>query len=216
MTNEITGKTIPVELYHEGAAVQRARAAMIMIHGRGATATGILQLAGELGQTDFHYVAPQAPGGAWYPNSFLAPREQNQPGIDSGLQLLTNLVQSLQQEGIENENILLLGFSQGACLVSDFAARFPQTLGGIILLSGGLIGPHIDPDDYSGNLAQMPVFMGCSDRDPFVPSIRVEETATAFQKLGAAVDKRIYTGMGHTINEDEVKAISTMMAQLLK
>lgn len=199
-------------IYSQGAPVSRASAAMIMVHGRGATAMGILSLAEEFAQPDFHYTAPQAIHHVWYPYSFLEPREKNQPGIDSGFKLLDSLVQNLQKEGIDARKIILLGFSQGACLVSDFAARYPRRFGGIVLLSGGLIGDKIQVEDYSGSLFDTPVFMGCSDRDPHVPALRIEETAQVFKKLNASVDKRIYKGMGHTINEDEVKAIRGMMA----
>ena len=133
MEHEMTSPHALSKIYRQGAPLHRASAAMIMVHGRGATATGILSLSEEFAQPDVHYLAPQAQGGAWYPYSFLEPRQRNQPGIDNGLKLLKQLVNSLQEEGKEANKIMLLGFSQGACLVSDFVARYPEKLGGILL-----------------------------------------------------------------------------------
>lgn len=203
------------KIFTSGASLNRAKAVMIMVHGRGATAQGILQLADEFAQPDFHYLAPQANGFAWYPYSFLEPRDRNQPGLGSGLQLLNSLVESIEESGFGAERIILLGFSQGACLVSDYAARYPQKFGGIIVISGGLIGQEINANDYPGTLENTPVFLGCSDQDPHVPNLRIDETEKVFNQLGAKVDKRIYSGMGHNINEDEVKVIRSIMARLL-
>lgn len=199
-----------------GAQPGRAKAAMIMIHGRGATVQSMFPLAGEFAQPDFHYVAPQADGHAWYPYSFLAPKEKNQPGISSGLQRIHDLLEELAEKGISREKIILLGFSQGGCLATEFAARHPRRFGGIVGLSGGLIGPDIDPGNYTGDLEKTPVFLGCSDVDPHIPKERVDETEAVFRKLGGDVTKRLYRGMGHTVNEDEIKFIRGMMADLLK
>lgn len=203
------------KLSERGAPLSKAKAAMILLHGRGATAQGILELAGEFAQPDFHYLAPQAVGNTWYPWSFLEPQEKNQPHLSSALQLINELLVSLAQNGLPPERVVLLGFSQGACLASEFAARNPQKLGGLIALSGGLIGPVINPETYAGSMDGTPVFLGCSDSDPHVPDGRIDITAGVFTKLAAVVDKRIYPGMGHTINEDEVKAIRGVMAALL-
>ena len=195
-----------------GSPPKGARGAMIMIHGRGASATSILSLAHELARPDFHYVAPQADGNTWYPYSFLVSKERNEPGISSGLQRIYDLLQDLQKSGINSEKTILLGFSQGACLVTEFAARHPGLYGGVIGLSGGLIGPEIDPENYTGDMKQTPVFLGCSNVDPHIPKERVDETESVFKDLKADTDKRIYQGMGHTVNEDEIKAIRDIMA----
>lgn len=198
-----------------GASLSRAKAAMIMVHGRGATAQSMLLLADEFAQPDFHYAAPQAQNHTWYPYSFLAPKEKNQPGINSGLQMIYDVVQSIIEKGIPREKIILLGFSQGACLATEFAARHPKKLGGIAGLSGGLIGPEVNEANYEGSLDQTPVFLGCSNVDPHIPKERVDKTGQVFQKLNAEVTKRIYKGMGHTVNKDEIKQIRDMMAKLI-
>jgi len=198
-----------------GAALTRAKAAMVMVHGRGATAQSMFPLADEFAQPDFHYRAPQAYNHTWYPYSFLAPKEQNQPGISSGIQLLHDLLKDITAAGISSEKIIFLGFSQGACLATEFAARHPKKLGGIVALSGGLIGPEIDESNYTGSMKQTPVFLGCSDVDPHIPKERVDKTEKIFGKLNANVIKRIYKGMGHAVNEDEIKVVRGMMAGML-
>ena len=198
-----------------GASLSRAKAAMVMVHGRGATAQSMFPLADEFAQPDFHYRAPQAQNHTWYPYSFLAPKEKNQPGISSGIQMLHNVLNDITSAGIPGERIILLGFSQGACLVTEFVARHPQKLGGIVAFSGGLIGPNIDASNYTDSMEQTPVFLGCSDVDPHIPKERVDKTAEVFDKLNADVTKRIYEGMGHTVNEDEIKTVRGMMANVL-
>lgn len=189
----------------------QAQAAMILLHGRGAPAEDILGLGRELGRRELALVAPQAAGYTWYPYSFLAPTEQNEPGLSSALALIGHLVGSLEEEGIPAERILLLGFSQGACLASEFAARNPKRYGGVVALSGGLIGPPDTPREYSGSIAGSfagtPAFFGCSDRDPHIPLARVEESAQIFERMGAEVTKKIYPGMGHTVVEDELEHV---------
>lgn len=186
-----------------------------MIHGRGATAKGMLPLADEFAQPDFHFTAPQAQNHTWYPYSFLEPIEKNQPGLSSGLQLINDLLDSITASGIPKRNIILLGFSQGACLVTEFAARHPQKMGGVVAFSGGLIGPTVSTENYSGSMEQTPVFIGCSDHDPYVPTERLEVTSTVFENLNADVNKQIYKGMGHTINEEEIKEVRAMMSNIL-
>ena len=176
---------------------------MVMVHGRGATAESILTLADELGRDDFAYVAPQAAGYSWYPYSFLAPFHQNEPGLSSGLARIGEVVAGLEAAGLPAERIVLLGFSQGACLTSEFAAR---------TLSGGLIGPPGTPRDYPGSLAGTPAFLGCSDRDPHIPLARVRETAEVLREMGAEVTERIYPAMGHTVNADEIEHVRRLMA----
>lgn len=198
-----------------GASLPRAKAAMVMVHGRGATAQSMFPLADEFAQPDFHYRAPQAQNHTWYPYSFLAPKEKNQPGISSGIQMLHNVLNDITSAGIPGERTILLGFSQGACLATEFAARHPQKMGGVVAFSGGLIGPDIDATNYTGSMEQTPLFLGCSDVDPHIPKERVDKTAEVFGKLNADVTKRIYEGMGHTVNEDEIKAVRGMMANVL-
>lgn len=200
---------------HTGAPLEQARAAMIMIHGRGADARDILSLAPEFGQPDFAYFAPQASGNTWYPFSFLAPIAQNEPGITSGLQAIADILAELESKGFPAQKVFLLGFSQGACLATEFAARHARRYGGLIGFSGGLIGPEGTPRDYPGALAGTPVFLGCSDPDPHIPRERVEETAAVLKKMGGEVTLRLYPHMGHTINSDEIEFAREMMRTVL-
>jgi len=210
-TDRIKGPHQDQPVLHSGVGLDKAQAAMILIHGRGATAQDILTLTSELEAPDFAFLAPQADGYTWYPYRFLEPVERNEPGISSGLQVIGDLIEQLNDHDIPAEHIFLLGFSQGACLALEYAARHPQRYGGIIGLSGGLIGPQISPEDYSGSLKQTPVFLGCSDVDPHIPRERVEESATIFRKLDGQVTLRLYPGMGHTVNQDEIDIIQQMI-----
>jgi len=203
------------EVLEYEASLLRAQAAMIMVHGRGATAKGMFPLADEFAQPDFHYAAPQAKNRTWYPYSFLEPTEKNQPGLSSGLQLIHDVLNSITKTGIPKKKVILLGFSQGACLVTEFAARHPQKMGGVVALSGGLIGPTVNREQYSGSMDQTPVFIGCSDNDPHVPGERIDETEAVFQQLNATVNKQIYNEMGHTISTEEIKEVRGMMAKVL-
>lgn len=207
-------QSIPAENY--GAPLSRAKAAMIMVHGRGASAQSMFSLADEFAQPDFHYLAPQADNHTWYPNSFLQPIKNNQPGLSSGLQRIHDLMEEIQSAGIPSSKIILLGFSQGACLATEFAARQPQKLGGVVGFSGGLIGPEVDSSLYNGSMEQTPVFLGCSNVDPHIPKERVDETEAVFKALDADVTKSIYPGMPHTVNEDEIKTVRGMMAGILQ
>ncbi len=188
-----------------------AAAGMILIHGRGASADSILMFANEFNRKDFHYRAPQAHGHAWYPRSFMAPKDMNEPGISSGLQAIFDIINGLNDDGIPTEKIVILGFSQGACLATEFAARHPQKYGGVVGLSGGLIGESVEPENYSGSLEDVPVFLGCSDSDPHIPEERVNETAEVFQALNANLTTKIYPNMGHTVNKDEISHINTIL-----
>lgn len=198
-----------------GAPLDRAKAAMIMIHGRGATAESILSLAEALDQPGFTYLAPQAAGYTWYPNSFLAALPSNEPGLFSGLAVINSLFETLAEAGIPAERTMLLGFSQGACLSLEFTARNAQRYGGVAGLSGGLIGPDGTSRDYAGSLAGTPIFLGCSDIDPHIPQARVELSAEVLQKLGGAVTMRLYPGMGHLVNQDEIEFVQGMMQTLV-
>lgn len=197
-----------------GVAPEEAAVSIIMVHGRGASAENMLLFAGEFERGDIHYRALQADRHTWYPQSFLAPKEQNQPGISSGLQAIYDEIVRLNEVGISTDKIFILGFSQGACLATEFAARHPTRYGGIIGLSGGLIGPEVDPDAYSGNFDGTPVFLGCSDNDPHIPAERVHITAEVFEKLGAKVTMKIYPNMRHTVNQDEISHIRQLLDEV--
>ena len=195
-----------------GAPIEVARLAMILVHGRGATADGILGLSREMPHDDIAYVAPQAAGQSWYPFSFLAPLEHNEPGLSSALRLIDDLVGELADRGIPPERVAIGGFSQGACLALEFAARQARRYAAVVAFSGGLIGPPGTARDYAGRLEGTPVFVGCSDVDAHVPVERVRESAAVFRAMGASVDERIYPGMGHTINADELAAVAAILA----
>lgn len=194
-----------------GEALSQARCAMIMMHGRGANAESILSLAEEFQQPGFAYLAAQAADNTWYPNRFLAALQSNEPYLSSALATVKGVLEVVLEAGIPVERVILLGFSQGACLTLEFAARNAQRYGGVVGLSGGLIGPDDTPRDYPGSLAGTPVFLGCSDRDAHIPKARVSESAAVFRRMGGDVTERIYPNMGHTINPDEVDFVRTMM-----
>lgn len=193
-------------LVRAGPPPNAARGRLIMVHGRGATAEGIASMAVPLRALDrWSVVAPQATGNTWYPFSFLAPMEQNEPGITSGIALIESLVQGALAEGFPSERIALMGFSQGACLTLEFVARHPRRYAAVLGYSGGLIGPPGTLRDYAGSLDGTPVFLGCSDVDSHVPAERVRETADVLARMGAAVDMRLYPGMGHLVNDEEIE-----------
>jgi len=182
----------------------KATAAIILIHGRGATAESILMLADEFKGEHILYAAPQAAGFQWYPYSFLAPTERNEPGLSSGLQVIFDIISELVFKGISKNKIVIAGFSQGACLASEFVARHPARYGGLIAFSGGLIGDETDPVNYTGSLNGTPCFMGCSNIDPHIPMERVHESDDILRGMGAKVIVKIYKGMAHTVNQDEI------------
>jgi phospholipase/carboxylesterase len=194
-----------------GADPGEARAGVVLLHGRGATARGILDLAREIDVEGAAYLAPQANRSTWYPQSFLAPVPANEPGRSSGLQAIADAVGTLTDAGIPLERVVLGGFSQGACLATEFAARNPRRYGGTFALSGGLIGESVDVEDYAagyeGSMEDTPIFLGCSDVDPHIPEERVHDTREVFEALGADVTERIYEGMGHTVNQDELEHV---------
>jgi len=194
-----------------GPDLSTARLVVVLVHGRGASAESIFTLADQFEVPDVAYVAPEAADHTWYPYSFLAPMEQNEPKLSSALQRLDGVVDDVMRRGMPSNRIALVGFSQGACLALEFAARHAQRYAAIAGLSGGLIGPPGTPRDYAGSLAQTPLFLGCSDVDAHVPVERVRESAIVFKRLGAAVDERIYPGMAHTVNRDELDAVHAML-----
>lgn len=197
---------------HTGAALEQAPAVMIMIHGRGASAEDIIGLASEFERGDLAYLAPQAAGNTWYPQRFIGPLASNEPWLTSALTRIETLLRYVEEAGIPAERTFLLGFSQGACLALEYAARNARRYAGVIGLSGGLIGPDGTPRDYPGSLEETPVFLGCSDIDMHIPKGRVVESSEVLRRLGATVDLRLYPGMGHTINEDELQAVKDLLA----
>jgi phospholipase/carboxylesterase len=196
-----------------GEPLDSARAAMILLHGRGATAEDIMTIASEVQAPGWTYLAPQAAGGAWYPNPFTAPIEANEPYLSAALEMVGNLVERVEAR-VQAERIVLLGFSQGACLTLEWAARHARRYGAIAGLSGGLIGPDGTPRDYPGGFEGTPVLLGCSDVDPYIGKDRVEEAAQVLGRMGAAVDLRFYPGMGHMVNEDELAALRDLTAAI--
>lgn len=195
-----------------GIALDSARAAMIMVHGRGAGPRNILDLVPLIGNEQVAYLAPEAAGNAWYPRSFMAPTEENEPGISSGISVVHGLIDEAIAAGIPARRIILLGFSQGACLASTAAHRRPDRYGGVIVFSGGLIGPPGTEWPEAGDFGKTPVFLGCSDVDGHVPESRVRESAAVFTRMGADVTTRIYPGMGHLVNDDEAEFARDLIA----
>lgn len=188
------------KVFTSGQKLGEADKAVIMLHGRGATAHGMLQLADKLPEAS--YLAPQADRRTWYPQSFMEPREKNHPHLDSALEKVDSLVEKASKE-VGMENVFLLGFSQGACLASEYTASNPRKYGGVFVLSGGLIGDSLP--QYEGEMKDTPVFMGCSKADPHIPLERVEATEQAFKGLNAGVEKRIFEGSKHSIFDEEIE-----------
>jgi len=210
--SELNGPHQGQELLTAGKPLDEAQSAMILIHGRGASAYDILELGYLLAPADMVQLAPQAANSTWYPYSFLSPIEQNEPDLSSALQVVTDLVAQVKEAGIPAQKIIIGGFSQGACLASEFVARNARRYGGLLIFSGGLIGPPGTPRNYEGSLAGTPIFVGCSDVDFHIPLQRVEETAEVLAGLGGAVTKKIYPNMGHTIIQDEIDQARDIVA----
>ncbi|MFL9842863.1 alpha/beta hydrolase [Flavobacterium rhizosphaerae] len=187
-----------------GVSLAEAEKALIMIHGRGAAAQDILSIANYLDVENFALVAPQAAGNTWYPLSFLATPQQNEPYLSNALSLLADVVSDIESNGIVKNNIYFLGFSQGACLTAEFTARNAAKYGGVVIFTGGLIGDTLYTENYKGNFAGTPVFIGTSNPDFHVPVARVTATEEVFKKMGAHVTLKIYENMPHTISQDEI------------
>ncbi len=197
-----------------GARPEAAQGAMVLVHGRGASAEDILALAREFRRDDFAYWAPQAAGNTWYPNRFMEPLETNEPWLTAALAKVGAVLAEVGAAGIPPERTVLLGFSQGACLALEYAARHARRYGALVGLSGGLIGPDGTPRDYAGSLAGTPVFLGCSDVDPHIPKERVAHSAAVLEGLGGAVTMRLYRNLLHTVNGDEVRFVQGLLEQL--
>ena len=197
-----------------GAPPEGAAGAVVLLHGRGAGADDMLGLADALARPDIAFLAPQAPGRTWYPYSFLAPLADNEPALGEALARVDATVAQLGRAGFAPERVAFLGFSQGACLALEYAARHARRYGGVAALSGGLIGPEGSSRDYGGSLVGTPVFIGCGDRDGHIPLWRVRESTGVLQGLGAEVTERIYSGMGHSVNDDEIGRIKALLAGL--
>lgn len=194
------------EIYTAGADRSFAKKFLIMLHGRGASAEDILTLGDHLDVKEFARIAPQATGRSWYPYSFLAPKDQNEPWLTSSLELIEGLVAELRSERIKEEDIYFAGFSQGACLALEFTARNARRWGGIVAFTGGLIGEKIIEETYKGDFRLTPVYIGTSDPDPHVPVERVNETAAILRSMNADLKVDIFRQMGHTIIPDEIEA----------
>lgn len=177
---------------------------VVMIHGRNAGPENILDLVPRLARPQFDYVAPAAPNRTWYPFSFMADFAKNEPHLSNALQQVRSVIEDAERNGVRRDQIVLLGFSQGACLATEFLIRNASRFGGLIAFSGGAIGPPGTTWNYPGDFAGTPIFFGCSDVDAHVPADRVRESAEVCAKMGAKVTTKIYSGMGHLVSDDEI------------
>ena len=198
-----------------GATLVSAAAAVVLLHGRGADARDILSLADSFAVERVHYIAPQAAGNSWYPQSFLAPIASNQPGIDSAHAVIEHLIAALGKRGLGAERIGLVGFSQGACVAVDHAVRVPRRYGIIAAFTGGLIGPPGTQFSVAGSLEGTPAFLGSSDPDPHVPWARVRESAGVLEGLGARVRLDRFPGLPHSVNEHEIEVARRMLQGMI-
>ncbi|OMP78079.1 MULTISPECIES: alpha/beta hydrolase [unclassified Chitinophaga] len=194
-----------------GVPLTQAKKALIMIHGRGASAQDIISLATYLNVGDYALLAPQASGHTWYPYSFMAPVAQNEPGLSSAITVLESIVADVIAAGIPATNIYFMGFSQGACLTLEYVTRHAQQYGGVVAFTGGLIGASLEMSNYNGDFAGTPVFIGSSDPDMHVPVTRVRESETIMKTMGADITVKVYPGMGHTVSQDEVETANALV-----
>lgn len=201
-------------LARAGAPPARATGVVLLVHGRGATAESMLPLADVVAMPDLCYLAPQAEGYTWYPQSFMAPTAANEPYLTRALDRLAAIIADILGAGIAAEKLAVIGFSQGACLASETVLRNPKPYGFVGVLSGGAIGPPGTPRDYEGTLSGARIFLGCSDHDPHIPLARVKETTAVFTRMGASVTERIYPGASHGINDDEITHVRAGLAPL--
>lgn len=203
----------PTNFRTAGKSLEEAQKVMILVHGRGSSAQDILSLSDYIQDKTFAFIAPQAQDNTWYPYSFLRPIEENEPYLSSALTILLSLRARLQSDfNFKLPQLYWMGFSQGACLLLEFVARNASQYGGVFGLSGGLIGPHTTLHNYNGSFADMPLFLGCSDRDTHVPKQRVLESERVFQQMGAKVTTKLYPHFPHSINEDELNIVNLLIA----
>ena len=195
----------------KGQEIAAGNKVLIMLHGRGGSAEDILSLSSHLPVSDYTLLAPQATNHTWYPYSFIAPPAQTEPWLGSALNLLKEMVDDLHKQGVPDENIYFAGFSQGACLVLEFAARNAARYGGIAAFTGGLIGDKIYPENYRGDFGNAPVFIGTSNPDPHIPVERVYATTNILKSMNASVTEKVYANMGHTINQDEIDQVNKLL-----
>jgi predicted esterase len=214
ITLDITGPHAGQPVLLAGEPLASARVAFVLLHGRGAGAEDILALGEEWAGPGIALVAPQAAGWTWYPQRFTAPFAQNEPWLSSALDVVGASLAAITGAGVALNRVILLGFSQGACLTLEYAARHARRYGGVVALSGGLIGPDDAPRDYPGSLAGTPTFLGCSDVDPHIPAERVRQSGAVYQRLGAEVTVALYRGMGHTVNAEEIAAVRAILDRL--
>jgi phospholipase/carboxylesterase len=198
-------------ILYEGKALDQAQKVAIMIHGRGATAAGILGLSNHLNLSDFALIAPQAPGNTWYPYSFMAPDDSNQPSFSKSMQTVDAIIKDLIKKGFSSEQIYFIGFSQGACLSLEYTTQYAQRYGGVIAFTGGLIGEKFNPSKYHGDFQGTPVFIGSSHKDMHVPLSRIEESVKQIEKMGATVKTMIFQDTQHTIRQEEVDWVNEHM-----
>lgn len=211
----MTGPHQGQPVFSAGTDLEEAQGVLVLIHGRGDNARGIMYLAGELSHEGLAYIAPQAADNSWYPYRFIVPLAQNEPHLSSALAVVDKVMAVVEEAGIPSDKVFLAGFSQGACLVLEYAARHPRRYGGVFGFSGGLIGPLDMVFDYAGRLENTPIFLGCSDVDSHIPRERVETTAEVLANMGGIVDMRLYPNMGHTINEEELNAAKAIIDKAL-
>jgi predicted esterase len=202
------------DIFQGGPPPEEAEATLILIHGRGASAEGMLTLYEEIKCPKIAALAPQAPGGTWYPHSFMAPIAENQPHLDHALQQVDSLVHDLNERGIPHDRVAFLVFSQGACLASEYVLRHPMRYGGLMVLTGGFIGPPGIERSDTGSFHEMPVFIGVNDPDAHVPFQRARDTADLFKRMKAEVELRRYPGMPHAVNDDEIEACRTLLKKV--
>ena len=194
-----------------GKKITEAKKALIMVHGRGGSAEDILSLAAHLNVKDFALLAPQATNNSWYPTPFLSPPVVNEPWLSSAIKVLADTVAEIESSGVSKENIYFTGFSQGACLTLEYVTRNAAEYGGVVAFTGGLIGDKIYPENYMGDFANTPVFIGTSNPDPHVPVERVYATTNILKQMNASVTEKVYANMGHTITMDEIDQANALV-----
>ncbi|WAC13815.1 alpha/beta hydrolase [Dyadobacter pollutisoli] len=201
------------QIIKSGTQAGEATKAIVMLHGRGGTAEDIISLKKVLNLEGIAIYAPKATNHSWYPYSFMAPVAQNQPALDSALDVVNEVVKEIEASGIAAENIYFAGFSQGACLTLEYTTRNAKRYGGVIALTGGLVGQVLTEENYRGDFAGTPVFISTGDPDPHVPVSRVKESIAILERMNAAVTYAIYPGRQHTISGEEIKLVNKTILQ---